>query len=351
MDNNAKRGKIAPYQLFFIILVSRSVVALTFYQAILINGLSPDIIISALIAFTLNIFICVPSYFCTKSGKNPLDSAVLKWLYFTYFLFFSGVNISRFAYFASEKTFFGNGAVFFIILMASAACYAAYTGIESLGRFCFICAVISIILLIMISLLNVKNFRIENFIPFFVSDKNEILQNALIFASNSIEAPIFLLLYGRTNNPNAKPPFLGICASYASIIIMRLFCISVLGAASALFPYPVYTLFQMTSFKSFSRLDILYTAFGFFALFAKCAVLIYCAAGVTKKFTSKTKCLALFVISSVISLLIYHRFFDEIINGVRRFYLIISIIFCIALPLIFLILPKKRKEEKLESID
>jgi hypothetical protein len=341
--NNAKRGVISPYQLFFIFLVSRAVVALTFYQSILINGISPDSLLSSLLALLINLLLCFPAILCCVKNKNPLETKIGKTVYFFYFLFFAAINISRFAFFAADKTLGGKNALFFIFVMVAAACYAAHLGIEALGRFCAPCAVASIAVLIVITVLNTKNFHFINFMPFFVGTENDIIKNAFIFSSNSIEPALLLVLYDKCSKSQKKSLLFGIGASYAAILLMLVFCIGVLGSAAPLFSFPVYTLFQMTSFGSFSRLDIVYSAFGFFALFAKCAVLIYCAEQTLFFAPKKTKTPVLFVASGVLSVVIYKRFFDEMINGARGFYFVICLAFLVVLPLIFLIFSKRRK--------
>ncbi|MBQ9531114.1 MAG: GerAB/ArcD/ProY family transporter [Eubacterium sp.] len=342
-----KRGVISPYQLFFIFLVSRAVVALTFYQSILFNGISPDALISSAIALGINLIFCIPSYICVKYNKNPLDTKAGRIIYFIYFVFFSGVNISRFAFFACDKTTHGDSPLLFIIIMTAAACYVAYLGIEALGRFSVLCAVLSIIVLIIIVMLNIKNFHPINFMPFFVGTKNEILENSYIFSSNSIEPALFFVLSKRCQSKPEKPLFYGIFASYIAIFIMLLFCIGVLGNAAPLFSFPVYTLFQMTAFKSFSRLDIVYTAFGFFALFAKCAYLVYCSGQCIQRMNAKIKTPLLFFSSLALSLLIYSRFYSEISNSTRWFYSAVATAFLVIIPICFTVFSKRRvKNEK-----
>ena len=341
----AKEGIISQYQLFFIFLVFRAVVALTFYQAILIDGITPETLISSLLALLINLLLCFPAFLCVKQNKNPLESEIGRIIYLIYFVFFASLNVSRFAFFACDKTLGGESPLLFIFIMTAAACYGAYLGIEALGRFSALCAVFSILLLIGLLLLNFKNFHVYNFMPFFEGKSADILKNSIVFSSNSVEAPLFLLLSNKCREKNAKPLFLGIIASYSAIFLMLLFCIGVLGRAGVLFSFPVYTLFQMTAFKSFSRLDILYSAFGFFAVFAKCAVLVYCSYELLPALKEKAKPFVLFPAVFALSLLIYQRFFSEIASSARIFYAVISILFTVVIPAVYLIFTKRKKAE------
>ena len=345
-NSGAKRGVISPFQFFFIFLVSRAVVALTFYQSILLNGISPDTLISSALALCINLLLCFPAYLCYKKGRNPLKTKAGKTLYYSYFVFFACVNISRFAFFASGKTSRGTNALLFVFIMAAAACYAAYLKIEAVARFSVISAMLSILVLIVIMLLNIKNFHITDFMPFFVGSSGDIIKNALIFTSNSIEPVLFLALCDKCKSNQAKSLFWGIGASYAAIFLMLLFCIGVMGSAAPLFPFPVYTLFQMTAFKSFSRLDIVYTAFGFFALFVKCAVIILCAGEcISFKIKNEAKGCALFILLSAVSALLCRQFYSGSVNTARTLYFILTILFAVVVPLIYLIFSRGKNYE------
>ena len=341
----AKRGVISPYQLFFIFLVSRAVVALTFYQAILLNGITPETLISSFLALGINLLLCSPAYLCVKYDKNPVASEIGRIIYLFYFVFFAGVNVSRFAFFACDKTVSGESPLLFVVIMTAAACYGAYLGIEALGRFSVLCAVFSVFLLCLIIFLNFKNFHGYNFMPFFEGERADIFKNSVVFSSNSVEPAIFLLLSKKCSAKSSKPLFFGILASYLAIALMLLFCIGVLGKAATLFSFPVYTLFQMTAFKSFSRLDIVYSAFGFFAVFAKCAVLVYCSSELLPIVKNKAKPFVLFIAVCAVSLLIYRRFFGEIASSARAFYAALSIAFSAVIPLLFLAVSKRKRAD------
>ena len=342
MNNGiSKPERISAPQLFFIFLVSRAVVALTFYQSILKNGISPDTLISALIALAINLLLCIPPVLCCIKEKNPLDTKSGRIIYSLYFLFFAGVNISRFAFFASDKTSAGS-FLLFIIIMAGASCYAAYLSIEAISRFSVICALLSIFILLLLIALNIKNFEFINFIPFFTGGKKTVLENSMVFSSNSIEPALLFALFKKTDKNQNKSLYLGIAASYIAILLMLGFCIGVLGSAAPLFTYPVYTLFQMTAAGSFSRLDILYTAFGFFALFAKCSVIIYVLSRCVKASDFKIGFPLIFVFTSIVSYLLYRLYFSNTLSRAGIFYFALSIVFNALIPIIRLVFRRKK---------
>ena len=345
MNTNSKRGVISPYQLFFIILASRAVVALTFYQSVLKNGVSPDSLLSSLLALGINLLLCLPAVLCCKKEKSPLKTGAGRIIYFVYYFFFAGINAARFALFANERTVNGAGIMLFIFLMCAAACYAAFLGIEAIGRFSVICAVLSVFLLLIIMLLNIKSFHPSDFLPFFVGSRADIAQNSLIFSSGSIEPALYFILFEKCEKSRAKGLLWGIVASYGAIFLMLLFCVGVLGSAAPLFDYPVFTLFQMTAFGSFSRLDILYTAFGFFALFAKCAVLVYCAAACIKRTSPKAKEAFIFVPLAVLSFFLCRLLSSQSADFSRKLYIYLTLVFCVLIPLLFLLIPKKGRKK------
>lgn len=347
MEIKAKRGKISAYQLFVILVISRGVVAITFFQSVLNGGVTADSLLSLVFACLFTLLLSVPAYLCVVKYKNPLSSKWASIIYLIYYMFFSAVNISRFAFFASSRISQNSTDIMFIVFFTLAVCYAASLGIESLARASSICGVVSVLVLLAVALLNIKNFEFLNLFPFFINSKNSILENSLVFASNSIEPVMFLSLSRVTNAKKAKPLFLSVIIVYAAIIILILFCVGVLGRGTSLYAYPIFTLFQMTSFKNFSRLDMIHTAFGVFALFLKCSVLIFCASSSFKKFNYTKKCFAISAIVGIVAVFINKLFSTQIVVNSRFIYIWISIIFCIVIPVLFLLFAKKEKGEEI----
>jgi hypothetical protein len=87
MINKAKRGKISPVQLFFILLVSRLVVTLTYIQMVSVGKLSSDLMISIALAYCFTMVSSLPAYICIVKNKNPFDVKWIAIFYAVYFIF------------------------------------------------------------------------------------------------------------------------------------------------------------------------------------------------------------------------------------------------------------------------
>lgn len=343
---NAKRGMIPAHQLFFILFISRIIVSLTYIRTVSVGKMSSDILISIAMAYFLTMLASLPAYFCCVKNKNPFDTKWVAVFYVIYFIYFASENISRFSYFASSRLNPEARMVFFVIIIAAAVCYAAVLGIESLGRFSLLCGAVLIGAVLSVIIFNLKNMEIINFYPMFNTSRGDVFQNSVVLASNSIEPAVLLALSGKVNGKESKAYFFSVTASYAIVFLLMFFCIGTMGSAASLQSFPIFTLFQMASIGNMSRLDVIHTAFWVFAVFLKCAVLIYCISISVKKFSHKNKCIAAAVIVGIISIISTELIGNEMINSAKTISLSAFAVFVLIIPILFLIFKKKSKGEK-----
>ena len=335
---------ISGYQLFYILLVSRVVVTLTYFKSISAGNLSTDMLISFGIAYLLSLVFALPAYYCAVKYKNPLENKWVSLLYMLLFIYLAAANISRFAYFASSGVYPESSMTFVIILITAAVCYSAVLGIESLGRFSLFCGAVLFFVAAVVILANLKNINPVNYYPVFKNSRREIYENSLVFASNSLEPAVFLSLCTRVNGKKAKPLFFGITASYLLIFLIMFTCIGVMGGAGELYAFPVFTLFQLASVGTFSRLDMIHTAFWVFSLFLKSSVFIYCASVSVKRFRHSVKCAVLSVVSGAGAIVINQLTLKT--NLTDKSIIIsaaICFVFVVLIPIMFLIFGKKNK--------
>lgn len=277
MINGARRGVISSPQLFSIVFISRAVVSFTYIQAVSVGKFSSDILISYAMSYFLSLLLSVPAVLCVKKGMSPLDNKVLSLLYAVYYLFVCVQSVTRFSYFAVSKLNPKISFVAIVLIIFVAVGYGAYLGLEPLARFASFCAVVLGLVIVTVLLSNIDNFDVLNFYPVFVNSRENIISNALLFTANSAQPITLLALYKKINSHPVAAYCLGLTASYFSVMLLLVFCCGVLGANADLQAFPIFTLFRMASFSDASRLDILHTSFWIFAVYLKCAVMIYCA--------------------------------------------------------------------------
>lgn len=306
MNSNAKRGTVSAFQFFSIIFISRAVVSFTYIQTISVGRFATDILIAYAISFFLSLLLSFPAVMCVRKGVSPFNNKFLSFFYASYYVFICALTVNRFSYFAVSKMNPRLSLAVIVTVILVAVCYGAYLGLEPLARFAGFCAVILGLVILSVTLCNIKNFNVLNFYPVIVNSKSQIISNALLFTANTAQPITLLALYKRVASNPVKAYYAGITASYACVMLLLVFCCAVLGANADLQAFPIFTLFRMASLSDMSRLDILHTSFWIFAVYLKCAVMIFCA-GLCVRNVSDSKKTVLFTVASfVVSLLMIY---------------------------------------------
>lgn len=342
---NSKRGKVAPYQFFLVLFVSRIVVTLTYVQTVSVGKLGTDFLFSIALSCVFTILLSIPSYLCVQRNKSVL----LPYLYALYFAWLAGVNISRFSYFASSRVNTASSMVFFIVVIAVAAGYCAVLGIEGISRFGAFCGLLLVITLAIVLVFNVHNFHFINFLPVYSNNLTDILKNAFVMTSNSAEPVVFLILSNRINGKKSKPLFLSLLISYITILLIIIFVVGVMGANASLQSYPIFTLFQMASAGSFSRLDMLHTSFWMLALLLKSSLLIYSASVVVKRFVHAKKAVLFSVLVAIIAIIINGVLSTSMVSITKILSVATFVLFVVALPVISLFMKNNTRSSEVED--
>lgn len=341
----SKRGKIAPYQIFLVLFVSRIVVTLTYVQTVSVGKLGTDFLFSIVISCVFTIILSIPSYLSVKNNKSVL----LPYLYAVYFSWLAGVGISRFSYFASSRVNTSSSMVLFIIVISVAAGYCAVLGIEGISRFGSFCGLLLVITLAIVLLFNVHNFHFINFLPVYSNSLTDIFKNAFVMASNSTEPAVFLILSNRINGNKSKPLFLSLLVSYITVLLIIAFVVGVMGANASLQSYPIFALFQMASAGSLSRLDMLHTSFWVLALLLKSSLLIYSASVVVKRFTHVKKAVFFSVLVAIISIIINEALSTSMAGITKALSVVTFVLFVVALPVISLFMKNNTRSNEVEN--
>lgn len=339
--NNAKRGMIPPYSIFFLFYISRVVVSLTYIQTICAGFMCSDLLISIVLSFFMTLILSVPSYLCYKKGI-VINNRFLGVLYCAFFIIKTSVNISRFSGFATSRLNPTSSSFFFAILIGIAICYCAYLGIEGLSRFSVYAGFSVIFATVLILSLNFNNIKTINLFPIIQNEQRNILYNALIMTANSIESAVLICLVNRVNGSVKKSFYMSMFAQYLTLFLLVFTAVCVLGSNAILQPYPIFTLFQMATGSTLSRLDIIHTSFWVLAVLIKCSLLIYCASISIKKFSHSKKCIVFTAISVIVSVALSEIFVSQIMLVSKQISIFIYLIFCVIIPIFLLIFNGKR---------
>lgn len=340
----AKRDRIAPISIFFMLYISRTVVNITNVQTSSIGLMKTDILISVPISMGITLLLAMPAIYCYEKHKSPFDVKWIGLFYSMYFTFMAGVNISKFSYFASTTLNPNSQAWIFSLMVAGCALYGAYLGIEGLSRFSAFAFVLLVGSIIAALCCNIINYQKINLYPVISSD-NQILKNISLMTSGSTEIILFLCLSKKVNGNAVKPFVWSVTASYFTMFVLMLFANAVMGDAVEMRAFPIYTLFQLAKIGLFARIDVLYISFWIFGIFIKSVLFIYCSSISFRPMKCSTKC----VISSIASFAVAIAFTELIeVKAVSPLlYIIPFSLFCVIIPILTLIFKKRNYGDEL----
>lgn len=341
----AKRDKIAPISIFFLLYISRIVVSMTSVQSASVGLMTTDILISILLSLGITLLLSLPAIYCYTKHKSPFDIKWVGFFYSLYFIFVAGVNISKFSYFASTTLNPNSQALIYSVIVAACAFYGAYLGIEGLSRFSAFGFALLVASILVALFLNAKNYQEINLYPVITNTNNEILKNTLTITGDSTEIALFLCLSKKVNGRTIKPYIWSVIASFFTIFVLILFVNAVMGDAALLQDFPIYTLFQLAKIGLFERIDVLYISFWIFGIFIKSVLLIYCSGIAFSPMKKSTKS----IISSVLALAVA-VFFTEFlqVNTVSQVINFVPfVVFCVIIPILTLIFKKRNYGDEL----
>ena len=302
-----------------------------------------DMLLSLLLGGGLTVLFSVPLAVCIKKEKVPSVSGGFGWLYVLYFVLLQAFGQAAFLRFSvSEVHPEAQSAV--VLLMASAACgYAAFLGVEAVGRSAAVCFALLLPVAAVAVLGNIRNAEVINFFPLLKNSRADVLMNALLFAANSGEIVLVAGLAGHVNGNALRAYYASVGTSYLLIVLTVGTCIAVTGYAAQAYRYPIYTLFKMASLGSLTRLDAVHTAFWILASFLKGSAAVYAAAVCFRKVTHGKKCVAAALLSGLAALLLSKLQPDSAVHFGIGFNLAAVALLQLAVPLLYLLLTRKRR--------
>ena len=226
---SVNNSKISPFSLFAMLYISRLVVSLTHVQSIMAGKLSTQMLMSVGVALVLSLLFAVPALLCVQRDCSPLAHRTLGTLYACNFIFLAGINVSRFAYFASARLNPEAKSWGFALLILLFAVYGALVGLQGLSRFsgfafCLIVLVVAVVLGF-----NVQHFQWFSLFPPGSNTVGEVVQNGVVLSANTAEITIFLVLADRVVIGGHRfGAFYGAMGcSYLTTSLLFLFAISV----------------------------------------------------------------------------------------------------------------------------
>ena len=319
--NNAKRGKISPFQFFAILTVSRIVVSLTYIQSVTVGIMSFDIALGLIFAAFFTMILSIPAYYCVVKNKNPLDNFAISRL--------------------DTKISMPILCVAIVVLGVYCACLK----IEGIARFGSLCAVTLFIAIVGAALLNFNKIEVENFYPLIRNSRFAILNNTLLFTSNSVEPAIIIALGSKVNGNILKPICAAVFTSFSAIVVLVLLAVGIMGHGALLQSFPFFTVFQLAELGSMARLDMLHTCFWALALLVKTAVLIYCGSCCLKGAKRNNACIVSGIIAAAVAVFVTAVVGMAMVEITKIVSRVCFAVFAVLIPLATLMIKRRKKRE------
>ena len=345
MSKSAKRNKISPLGLFYLLFICRIAVSLTSVHSVSKSEITSSTLVSYVLSILLTVLLSLPVIFCAKTGKNPIEIKAFGKMYYAYFIVVGALSVSRFSYFASTTLNPETKGWIFVLIICICAFYGVFLGVEAITRFSAFCFSLLLIGILSVLFCNFNTFNEINLYPIEMDDFSNTFQNSLTFATNTSELAVFLCLYPRVNGKVERTFVRSICLSFVAVFMLLYVALGVMGSSITLRNFPFYSFFQISKFGNFERLDVLHISFWILGVFIKAVVSIYCACVSFDKNISKKNTFITSLITFALSLVMLK--FSQYESVTLNISMLLFAVFCVVLPILTLIFKKKNYGDEL----
>lgn len=278
--------RLSAGQLFMMLYISRMVVNVTY------SSYSSDVsslrygVTASVIAMVITFFMLIPVYFMIKTNKNRsvTDNAysVFKWLGTTvaviYGLYFLWILVNTISFFdiMVKNVVNPNTSVFMLSLaIVGAAVYAAYRGIEALGRASSIIFIIITTALIVLIFSLIPEADILNTEPPGMENSSDIMKTVFNAVAKNSCIPAMAFLLSLTSGNKKRGAVCWALGVYLSMAVMIFIITAVLGDYLDTQVFPVYTVTAVASLGVTRRLDGIFLGVWTAGMFVKISLFIY----------------------------------------------------------------------------
>lgn len=337
-----RENRISPAGLFFLLFVSRAVIAFTFSSSVTGAVFSFDLVMSLALSLAAAALLAVPAALCASRGISVTQRRPLSYLYCGYLVFSGALNIAKFAVFSSSELNKNAKTAVLAALMILACSYAATLGVEALSRFGSMVFVITLIGTAAVFVEGADDFSYLDIFPLVQNGSGAFLNNVLFSVCSTNELVLFCVLAPRVNGGAVKPLYLSLCAAYLAASLLVAFAVGVLGSTASLSDYPLFDVARLSKLGSGERLEAVFTALWIFAAFLKASLFIYCAADCLSPNRRKQKVWLCGAGVLAVSLAVIY---GGELTGMNAPIAVSFLIFAFVLPLIALVTGGKRNEK------
>lgn len=355
-----EESKISSGQFFSTLLLSRLLSLLT-YTPLTREGINTsDYLVFGAVGIITILISAIPLIFLYKNNSNkcvidlardvsPVFAKILSVLYALLFIFYGYSTLERLDLFAGTVIFPEIDTTFFVILAVIVTSYAAYLGLEAVGRAGSISLIIFCISFVFIFSTMADKINLNNFSPVAYSGYSEIFTKGVGIATRTVELAIMAVFFPRVSGNKKKGFFIWLFSFAVILELVFFFLMGGLSEFAFTRLFPVQEIAVLSQFSVFQRLDVILTGVWILSAFIKISFLLYLQTEILKKAFSVRK-KNYFLWFAGLLLIVGHLLtsskatnFLFTVNVNVRFFL--YAVFILAIPIMVLIL-KKIKERK-----
>ncbi|AFL98723.1 MULTISPECIES: endospore germination permease [Desulfitobacterium] len=296
-------GKISAKQMILLLFIGRAITWIAFLSIFVMPPGNQDIWLSCLTTFPVYLLAAFPFYFLAKRFPNQTffeytdtilgkGGKLIGILYILFFIHNSALSISHFSEFLTTVVMVLTPPLFFRITLLLLAAYAAYKGIENLGRLSELIAPIIMFTLLIVVLSLIKDMDPKELSPFLESGFFPSFFSGLYLVSTMIEIIAMAVIL----------PFLNDRSKLKTVyllfpLLLEVFIFMLTTTVIALFgddlaknlTYPFYNAVRLIQLGNFvERVESIHVAFWILGLFIKLSLYLYVTAlGISQVFQLK----------------------------------------------------------------
>lgn len=356
------KAKISSGQFFSLLLLSRFISVLT-YSPIYNAGLSSsDYLAAGIIGMVIVLFSCLPLLLIYKNNDNrsvldiayevsPLYSKIISVFYMLLFFFYAFSTLSRLDLFSGTVIFHETDTKVFVVLSVLLACYAAYLGLEALGRAGAVSLFVFSVSFIFIIVTMLSKLDLNNFSPLFYDGPKEVISAGWTMAARTIEPAAAAVLLPRVSGNKKRGFFVWFFTLTAFLEIVFFFVFSGLGDYAMTQLFPIQSIAVLSEFSVFQRIDVILTGVWILSAFIKISFMLYLSSYIAcRTFSVNYKKIYIFAFGAaavILQLSVSKNvtgFFISTSSDVRSVLFLTVVVF---IPLLTFVLGKfKRKEQR-----
>ncbi len=281
-----KIPKIGAWQLFFLILLSRIVLTLTYSISSGGHTVTNADWLAALFMPVVLLLIAIPTGAFLKVSKrqdicgfahmiHPAVGYTVSVLYGALFLVLAYTPIARFSFFVLSAMQPEQGNWFFPVLIFLPVCFAAVKGVQAIVRTGAVFAVVSIVAVGFIIVALVPRFDSLNIYSPLYDGWHEVGRSLMLMLSNSLELSMILMLAPMVKG-NIKRTYLFYAFLAPVVLFGVLFTVvAVLGEYANLQLFPFYSVAGIARVGELTNLSALEASVWIVGVYVKSAMYLY----------------------------------------------------------------------------